>query len=157
MPKATRYNNVKYRSRLEARWAVFFKTLGVAFEYEPMTFDTSLGWYLPDFYLPKTDWFVEIKPTEPTVEEVIKARDVSYQGYKIGILAGPPNAKIQAVFFIGGKEVFFSPGYYQRVSSYWQSRPGYILRSAIWLRKVTGKKNFNKGFKIANEYKFKER
>ena len=32
----TEYNGYKFRSRLEARWAVFFDTLGIEYEYEPI-------------------------------------------------------------------------------------------------------------------------
>ena len=46
----TEYNGYKFRSRLEARWAVFFDALGVKYEYEPEGFDLGDGdYYLPDF------------------------------------------------------------------------------------------------------------
>lgn len=46
----TYYNGYKFRSRLEARWAVFFDALGVKYEYEPQGFDLGNGSrYLPDF------------------------------------------------------------------------------------------------------------
>lgn len=46
----TYYNGYRFRSRLEARWAVFFDTLGVKYEYEPEGFVLDDGtWYLPDF------------------------------------------------------------------------------------------------------------
>lgn len=49
----TQYKGYRFRSRLEARWAVFFDALGIAWEYEPEGFELSDGtWYLPDFYLP---------------------------------------------------------------------------------------------------------
>jgi hypothetical protein len=49
----TIYNGRRYRSRLEARWAVFFDSLGIRFEYEPEGFVLSNGMaYLPDFFLP---------------------------------------------------------------------------------------------------------
>jgi predicted nuclease of restriction endonuclease-like RecB superfamily len=47
--KLTQYNGVYFRSRLEVKWAQFFENLGVHFEYEPDTVETSLGWYIPDF------------------------------------------------------------------------------------------------------------
>lgn len=48
----TEYNGYKFRSRLEARWAVFFDALGIEYQYEPEGFDLGDGiWYLPDFYL----------------------------------------------------------------------------------------------------------
>ena len=46
----TEYNGYRFRSRLEARWAVFFDELGVEYEYEPEGFDLGNGlYYLPDF------------------------------------------------------------------------------------------------------------
>lgn len=47
----TRYAGHRFRSRLEARWAVFFDQLGIAWEYEPQGYLTSAGPYLPDFRL----------------------------------------------------------------------------------------------------------
>lgn len=48
----TRYAGCHFRSRLEARWAVFFDALGIEWQYEPQGFEVSSGRYLPDFYLP---------------------------------------------------------------------------------------------------------
>lgn len=49
-PIQTYYNGHLFRSRLEARWAVVFNTLGVQYEYEPEGFDLGGGLrYLPDF------------------------------------------------------------------------------------------------------------
>lgn len=45
----TFYNGHRFRSRLEARWAVAFDVLGIGWEYEPEGFETSSGPYLPDF------------------------------------------------------------------------------------------------------------
>lgn len=62
----TRYAGCHFRSRLEARWAVFFDHLGIEWEYEPEGFETSAGNYLPDFRIRVPDdsypyWF-EVKP-----------------------------------------------------------------------------------------------
>lgn len=49
-PIETFYNGYRFRSRLEARWAVFFDALGVEYEYEPEGFKLPSGkCYLPDF------------------------------------------------------------------------------------------------------------
>lgn len=49
-PIETVYNGYRFRSRLEARWAVFFDTLKVNYEYEPEGFELPSGnYYLPDF------------------------------------------------------------------------------------------------------------
>ena len=48
----TEYKGYLFRSRLEARWAVFFDRLGVKWEYEPEGYDLGDGLlYLPDFLL----------------------------------------------------------------------------------------------------------
>lgn len=57
----TRYAGCRFRSRLEARWAVFFDTLGIPWEYEPEGFDLDGLWYLPDFWLPQHRAWLEVK------------------------------------------------------------------------------------------------
>lgn len=49
----THYGGYLFRSRLEARWAVFFDALGIEWQYEIQGFELSTGeMYLPDFHLP---------------------------------------------------------------------------------------------------------
>ena len=61
-PIETVYNGYRFRSRLEARWAVFFQVMKIAFLYEPQGFHLKDGTlYLPDFYLPHFNVYVEIK------------------------------------------------------------------------------------------------
>lgn len=51
-PIQTEYKGYLFRSRLEARWAVFFDACGVDWEYEPEGYDLGNGiHYLPDFLL----------------------------------------------------------------------------------------------------------
>lgn len=50
-PIETYYNGYRFRSRLEARWAVFFDALGVKYEYEPEGFQRNGVYYLPDFLI----------------------------------------------------------------------------------------------------------
>ena len=58
----TRYKGYHFRSRLEARWAVFFDCIGVKWLYEPQGFTLKSGEnYLPDFYLPEIDTWLEVK------------------------------------------------------------------------------------------------
>lgn len=53
---------IRFRSRLEARWAVFFDAVGVKYQYEPEGYVLSDGTrYLPDFYLPDIKMWVEVK------------------------------------------------------------------------------------------------
>jgi hypothetical protein len=95
-PIETRYKGYRFRSRLEARWAVFFDSLGIKWEYEKEGYDLSdLGWYLPDFWLPEADdgkgeW-IEIKGTIPSDAEQAKAGALARDtGHRVILLCGEP-------------------------------------------------------------------
>ena len=65
----TIYNGYRFRSRLEARWAVFFDAAGIRYEYEPEGFECKpfgekTYRYLPDFYLPDFKVYAEVKPNK---------------------------------------------------------------------------------------------
>src|SRR5437899_5019957 len=79
----TTYGGYRMRSRLEARWAVFFDRLGVRWIYEPEGYGLPNGQaFLPDFLLTNVglregkhysqqDWskvFIEVKPTRETAD-----------------------------------------------------------------------------------------
>lgn len=93
----TRYAGCRFRSRLEARWAVFFDHLGIRWEYEPKGFVTDAGPYLPDFRLPDLKLIVEIKGPEPTQRDLDRCRDVAMACRKHGgdliiLVGGVPDA-----------------------------------------------------------------
>lgn len=82
----TRYKQCRFRSRVEARWAVFFDALRLRWEYEPEGFELGDGTrYLPDFWLPDlvtsivgdgqryTGCWFEVKGEPPTDKERRKA------------------------------------------------------------------------------------
>lgn len=82
-----------FRSRTEARWAVFFDAVGLRWEYEPEGFKLSDGtWYLPDFWLPEMKMWAEVKPDDgPTDEENDKGRLlVLGSGHPLIFLPGAP-------------------------------------------------------------------
>lgn len=59
----TEYKGILFRSRLEARWAIFFDAFELEWVYEPECFILSNNQkYTPDFYLPKLKLYIEIKP-----------------------------------------------------------------------------------------------
>lgn len=76
----TAYNGYKFRSRLEARWAVFLDALDVPYVFEPEGFEIEHSGggapvrYLPDFWLPRQECWLEIKGQEPGLEERVKAQ-----------------------------------------------------------------------------------
>lgn len=75
----THYKGYYFRSRLEARWAVFFDAVDLEYRYEYEGYKLQNGlWYLPDFYLPEQGCYIEIKPGwNETTEEVEKVRGLA--------------------------------------------------------------------------------
>lgn len=57
----TVYKGYRFRSRLEARWAVFFDAAGVQWQYETQGYEVDGHKYLPDFWLPEVRDWVEVK------------------------------------------------------------------------------------------------
>jgi len=115
----THYKGYRFRSRLEARWAVFFDALGIEWEYEKEGYDLGgAGLYLPDFFCrfhaewrefsewPDPGRFFEIKPIPPTQEEINKLSALeSYTKHHARFLIGVPGN--HRVFFSNGGEFVF--------------------------------------------------
>lgn len=57
----TSYAGHRFRSRLEARWAVFFDHLNIKWQFEPQGYVIDGRPYLPDFWLPEIKLWVEVK------------------------------------------------------------------------------------------------
>lgn len=65
----TIYDGYRFRSRLEARWAVFFNHADIPYEYEVEGYVTESGeWYLPDFFLPDCGLYVEVKGSTDQID-----------------------------------------------------------------------------------------
>lgn len=85
----TIHNGCRFRSRLEARWSIFFETLGIDYQYELQGYDFDGIYYLPDFWLPVHQCWIEIKGPEPTGDELRKAHLLSlHTGKPIFIFFG---------------------------------------------------------------------
>lgn len=94
-PIETRYKGYRFRSRLEARWAVFFDALELNWEYEPEGYDLGFGQlYLPDFLVRAADGdshWVEVKGVKPTADEDRKLKTLcSMTGRQGCFLVGAP-------------------------------------------------------------------
>ena len=83
-PIETVFKGYKFRSRLEARWAVFFEDMGFNWSYEIEGFNLPSGAkYLPDFFIKNHDhcydYWYEIKPDGaepcPKVKEFAESLD----------------------------------------------------------------------------------
>lgn len=68
----TVYKGYRFRSRLEARWAVFFDTCGFKWVYEPQGYEINGVKYLPDFQLYDVDrrFWAEEEKQKPFFVEV---------------------------------------------------------------------------------------
>lgn len=92
----TTYKGYRFRSRLEARWAVFYDALGVKWEYEKEGYDLGEGnLYLPDFYLPDLKLWIEIKPCDPSDREFELAELLADQSGMPVYIFGMPEVEIQ--------------------------------------------------------------
>ena len=81
----THFDGVMYRSRTEARWAVFFSELGLAFNYEPERLKLSDGEsYLPDFYLPELSAYFEVKAANDAIADYVRINQLR-DNYVAGI------------------------------------------------------------------------
>ncbi|TLX53820.1 hypothetical protein DN824_21645 [Stutzerimonas nosocomialis] len=67
------HNGYKLRSYTELMWARLMDAIDVFYLYEPDLIQVEGCKYLPDFYLPAADFYLEVKGTYPTPEEKAKA------------------------------------------------------------------------------------
>ena len=121
----TEYRGFRFRSRLEARWAVFLDAVGRRWDYEREGFELPSGRYLPDFWLPiesdrhpHAGYWLEIKPFAPTDRESRLACELTEATrHRTLVVAGPPRE--------GQFEVWKTVGKYGsvRLARTWPSQP----------------------------------
>lgn len=116
----TRYKGYRFRSRLEARWAVFFDALGLQWEYEPEGFKTDAGPYLPDFFIHGNGHrgpYFEVKATRPTQDEIEKLVSLCEGKGAYGIIAWGDPVSFQWLHihkdgFLDGEELYNTMSWY---------------------------------------------
>lgn len=97
----TKAYGCRFRSRLEARWAVFLSALAIEWDYEREGYVIDGTPYLPDFWLPSFDpscramgWgvWLEIKPTWPltAAQEALYAGAARETGHRLIAACGTP-------------------------------------------------------------------
>jgi hypothetical protein len=101
------FYRVRMRSRLEARWAVWFDALGIRWQYEraPVWLRGHGRW--PDFWLEKEQVWVEIKPAGVAMDEEMALAVHEQTGSPLLWVSGPPlrNAYEVSLLDFGGAEV----------------------------------------------------
>lgn len=121
----TVYNGVKYRSRLEARWAAFFDLLGWRHTYEPY----DMGAWSPDFLISlkselSSSMLVEVKPISQRCDETIRKMTLACRERGFfspeGSLTPPEESPITAALLVGICPVPTSP------------KPGCVTNHHLW-------------------------
>jgi len=114
----TRYKGYRFRSRLEARWAVFFDAIQWHWDYEIEGYDLGdLGWYLPDFLITQYEskWWMEIKPSTFSDTEIKKCAALAEMtGIPVFMCDGVPDGREYPT------TAFFPNGRF-----YWRIPPGH--------------------------------
>lgn len=97
----TEYRGFRFRSRTEARYAVFFDAAGVDWQYEVEGFHINGACYLPDFFLPELKTYVEVKPTREAAKQaapqLLALKEAS--GCDVIVAIGSPAVGPPAKFF----------------------------------------------------------
>lgn len=96
----THYAGHRFRSRLEARWAVFFTSLGIRWQYEPQgyTVGPNKTPYLPDFLLPDLSVFVEVKGEADRLDLNLLAELTNSRiAHRVLILGNVPHLELGAI------------------------------------------------------------
>ena len=108
----TVYHGFRFRSRLEAKWTVFFDVVGFRYLYEPEGYELNGIRYLPDFKLLDAKVFAEIKPNDPTAEERQKAYLLAAASRRpVWVISGQP--------YVGEYRIWVYGGDYQDCSPCW--------------------------------------
>ncbi len=133
----TTYKSIEYKSRLEARTALFFHCLGLNFEYEPKYFEIEKDfWYVPDFYLRDLEMWIEIKGPDMYEEAQIKAEGLCRMTDQlVEVWCG--NLGFNTIYT-------FSPDY--------GISPGKIINKRF--TDIFSRRRLNRALKVAVAYKF---
>lgn len=107
----TRYDGYRFRSRTEARYAVLWRILGWPYAFESQGYALEIGAYLPDFWLPAADAFIEVKPYgAPLIDDLELCRALASEtGYDVLLVCGGPGWDTEAIRF--------SPDYAARLTT----------------------------------------
>lgn len=110
----TKYAGVLFRSRTEARWAIFFDALGIPWEYEKEGYEIAGVKYLPDFWLPSVDMFAEVKGKPFDRGEVNLCVQLNNQtGFEVLMLVGQPsNMPVRAISQYSRREEYALTNYH---------------------------------------------
>ena len=130
----TRWKGYRFRSRLEARYAVLFDALGIQWEYEKEGYSLPNGMlYLPDFWIPlpfrvdgnNSGYFVEIKGESPSTRELELATLLAINSkHHVHIFSGTPGEQ-ETFYCMNNGEVRREPSVGEEIpKSEWRAFQG---------------------------------
>lgn len=124
-PIETTYHGYRFRSRLEARWAVYFDAVGIDWEYEKEGYEFNNGTrYLPDFWLPQVNMWAEVKPGSFDKQELEKVKLlVCGTEFPCILLEGPPDKRSYRYVELGLSEADLEEGWLDCVISMYKDYP----------------------------------
>lgn len=140
----TRYAGHRFRSRLEARWAVFFDAYDIPWEYEPQGFVIPLENgesmpYLPDFLLPECGTWIEVKGNDGDIDRQLllaaarhlPGKGIGEYGPRLMILGPIPTPRSGDWGWIG-LTPFTEPGGATEIGDSWWGFGGYVKSGRPW-------------------------
>jgi hypothetical protein len=121
----TLYRSFLFRSRLEARYAIFLDACHEKWDYEVEGFDLDNGdRYLPDFWLPRLKCFLEIKAAYPNKREIRVCRKLQFHtGEDVAVCYGLPMEN-EAIYFGRSEE---NGGMLTELWQQWNERDGRLV------------------------------
>lgn len=86
--RPTVYKGIKFRSRLEVRYAWYLDDIGERWRYEPRVYGPKGRGYLPDFEIlgKAQPTFIEVKPTTEEVPDAASKMEVIWETHPDALL-----------------------------------------------------------------------
>lgn len=133
VPLPTYYGGVKFKSALEARWAMYFDEINVPWRYEDEAYALECGPYLPDFWLPVAGMHAEVKPDIGfSYLEVTRCLQLAAMTQlPVLLLDGPPRAT--AFYLVKSKKDTKVAG--DALGGYWTAEEGMCETIAVGTNK----------------------
>ncbi|WP_048151009.1 hypothetical protein [Methanolacinia paynteri] len=86
------YDNHSFNSEIEARWAVYFKTAGITYEYISERDENVVNKLYTQFWLPQVRMFAAIKEKVFTQKDINRLKEINENsGYPCLLLIGFPD------------------------------------------------------------------
>ena len=101
------YKGIWLRSSYEILFAILLDLKGIEWDYEPKAFDLGNATYIPDFYLPEEDKYIEIKGYfDKRTKDKLLLFEKMYPDIKLEIVMKPHLQALYESFILVNNETF---------------------------------------------------